>query len=157
MAYTKTIWIDYPNEDTIINADKLNNIENGISNLDTKTTMTTLYSGIGTGTITLSDRIENYDHLIVYFYGLKNSSMIVATDGSYDVTLSSGGQFEGSYYALRISTGYFVVSTAEGENTKIAISSQSSNYTADIKTTGEVVFYDNKTSYTIYKVVGYKC
>ena len=38
MAYTKTVWEDYPNENTIIDADKLNNIEDGIEDLDTRLT-----------------------------------------------------------------------------------------------------------------------
>ena len=31
MAYTKTVWEDLPSEDTPIDADKLNNIEDGAS------------------------------------------------------------------------------------------------------------------------------
>ena len=34
MAYTKTVWEDYPSEDTIIDADKLNNIEDAVEQLD---------------------------------------------------------------------------------------------------------------------------
>lgn len=33
MAYTKTVWEDYPSIDTPITADRLNNIENGIAGL----------------------------------------------------------------------------------------------------------------------------
>lgn len=38
MAYTKTIWENSPSEDTPISAENLNNIENGISGVDTRLT-----------------------------------------------------------------------------------------------------------------------
>lgn len=36
MAYTKTVWEDYPSEDTIIDAAKLNNMEDGIEDAHTQ-------------------------------------------------------------------------------------------------------------------------
>lgn len=38
MAYTKTVWKDYPDTTTKMTAQNLNNIENGIENVDTRLT-----------------------------------------------------------------------------------------------------------------------
>lgn len=112
MAYTKTTWKDFPNEDTIIDADKLNNMEDGIEDAHTQlnTKIGTRLVGsatvsVATKPIIISDLDINADGGVydIIFQG----KTVTGSDG---VTLVLNNVVTGYYYSRVIGGGTLTAS-----------------------------------------------
>ena len=123
MAYVKTEWKDFPSEDTPITASALNNIEDGVEDLDTRLTTAegeidnlqtdvdnlqtdvdnlqnsskVLYDNPSgtTGTITLNDSAANFTYIEI-IYRTSNNSYDSAK--IYNPDGKSVNLFTGNYY-----------------------------------------------------------
>ncbi len=110
-----------------------------------------LFDGSSSSAVTLSEDINNFKKVIIYFTALgKKYSLVVNGNGLWGVTINQSAGF-GSYYALRIAGAHFYI---EGKTITPSIPAQ--NYTIDLKTNGTFQFFDTVTTLTINKVVGYR-
>lgn len=111
----------------------------------------TLWTGSSNSQITLSDRVDSFDYVIVYFTALnRKCSIIINGDGSWNYTVSSPGNHSG-FYALRLQGLFFTVS-----GNKITPSTIGASYVGDIRSNNTISFSDGIGNATITKVVGYK-
>ena len=169
MAYVKTEWKDFPSEDTPITASALNNIEDGVEDLDTRLTTAegeidnlqtdvdnlqnsskVLYDNPSgtTGTVTLADSAANFTYIEIIYRTSNNSydSVKIHNPNGKSVNLFTGNYYDNVIYnqTKTVNISGTIISPTIGQ---IAVG---------IYTNGSTNTIITNDSIWIHRVIGYR-